>query len=40
VYTTLDDLVSNNVLAIAIDAQGTKLFGTDAGVSKLSKSSK
>ena len=34
-YTTADGLVSNNVISIAIDAQGNKWFGTyNGGVSK------
>jgi ligand-binding sensor domain-containing protein len=39
-YTTSDGLVSNNVLAIAIDKDGNKWFGTGNGVSKLSETSK
>jgi ligand-binding sensor domain-containing protein len=33
-YITEDGLISNNVLAIAIDKEDNKWFGTDAGVSK------
>lgn len=33
-YTTSDGLIDNNVLAIAIDKQGYKWFGTSHGVSK------
>lgn len=33
-YTTSDGLASNNINAIAIDKEGNKWFGTDAGISK------
>lgn len=35
-YTTLDGLLDNEVLSIAIDKEANKWFGTDKGVSKLS----